>query len=230
MKNKIVTATKYQLWENRTALKVFYSVMIVIYTLNLLVCVLFDGSSNSSGQEFISDIFLFVAGISTFGMELRLYLQCGLDRKTLSISLFLSLLVLSAIMLACDTVLWSLFRVLSNALEIDYGPSVAAMLFPEAGLPMQLLLHFCALTAASYVGLLIAAVFQQIPRKLRWAYCVALPVCSLVLFIYAVESTAGKTLIDLLVGGPWVTVLVLIIVTAVCAGVSHLLTMRSYLR
>lgn len=235
MNERTLAATKYQIWESRTAVITFYIVLLLIFLCNIvlnLVATADDGGAHNN-YDGISLIFLFVAGISTFGQELRLYLQCGLSRRQLTVSLLLSMLCLSAIMTVCDFV----FHLIITAAEpFAYGdvlPMMGQLLYPDANLAVRLLVHFCALTMFSYLGLLIAAIFFQIPKKFRWIYCAGLPV-GFIAGCYKLWTIFGTArILDgfmALFGTPLRAIGTFSLTTAVLLLISHLLTMRSYLR
>lgn len=235
MNKRLLAATKYQIWEGRTAIATFYIILAVIFCVNFVVTfVAADSDGGAYGSyDGISLIFLFVAGIGTFGTELRLYLQCGLNRKELTVSLLLSLLAMSLIMTVCDALFNQVTRLLAPAIHGNITPMLTKLFYPEASLFVRMLVHFCALTMFSYLGLLIAAIFFQIPKKFRWVYCAGLPIGTVALAgklftVLGAEKIAGIFLA--LFGTPLRAMGVFVGVTVVALVISHLLAMRSYLR
>lgn len=235
MNKRLLAATKYQIWESRTAVITFYIVLLLVFLCNIIlnyVATAVDGGAHNN-YDGISFIFLFVAGITTFGAELRLYLQCGMGRKLLTVSLLLSLLVLSLIMTVCD---FAFHLLITAAAPLAHGvilPMMGEMLYPEANVLVRLFVHFCALTVFSYLGLLVAAIFQQIPKRFRWVYCAGLPIGALALGVKVFTAMGAERVLDtfmLLFGTPLHAIGVCVGATAVLVLVCHLLAMRSYLR
>lgn len=235
MNKRTLAATKYQIWEGRTSIITFYLILAAIFCVNFIAAFVFaDGEGGAYGSyDGISLIFLFVAGITTFGMELRLYLQCGLNRKQLTVSLLLSLLAISLIMTAGDFLFNLVINLLAPAIYGNITPMLTKLLYPEANLFVRMLVHFCALTMFSYLGLLIAAIFFQIPKKFRWVYCAGLPIGTAALLTRLFTALGGDNVEKIfltLFGTPPAAIGVLTGITALLLFVSHLLAMRSYLR
>lgn len=235
MNKRLLAATKYQIWEGRTSIATFYLILAAIFCVNFVVA--FVAADNDGGAygsyDGISLIFLFVAGIATFGTELRLYLQCGLNRKQLTVSLLLSLLAMSLIMTVGDFLFNLVINLLAPAIYGNITPMLTKLLYPEANLFVRMLVHFCALTMFSYLGLLIAAIFFQIPKKFRWLYCAGLPIGTVALggkLFTVLGADKTVSLFLTLFGTPLHAIGVFAGVTAVALLISHLLTMRSYLR
>ncbi len=235
MNKRTLAATKYQLWESRTAVITFYIVLLLVFLCNIILnqVATADGGGSQNNYDGISFIFLFVAGITTFGQELRLYLQCGLSRKQLTISLLLSMLGLSLIMTVCDFV-FHLF--ITAAAPFAHGvvlPMMGQMLYPGTNVLVRLLVHFFALTMFSYLGLLISAIFFQIPKKFRWIYCAGLPVGAIALSIRVALDLGSERVTSLFLtffGSPLHAIGSFSLITVVLLLISHFLTMRSYLR
>mgnify|MGYP001049806691 CR=1 FL=1 len=235
MNKRTLAATKYQIWESRTAVITFYIVLLLIFLANIIlnqIATADDGGAHNN-YDGISFIFLFVAGICTFGQNLRLYLQCGLSRKQLTVSLLLGLLALSLIMTVCDFVFHLIITAAAPLVQGNILPMMGEMLYPDTNLLVRLFIHFCALTLFSYLGLLIAAIFFQIPKKFRWIYCVGLPVGAIALSIRLALSLEGTGITQIFLtffGTPLRAIGMFGLITAILLGISHLLTMRSYLR
>ena len=235
MNKRTFAATKYQLWESRTAVITFYIVLVLIFLLNLTfeqIATADDGGTHNN-YDGVSFIFLFVAGIVTFGQELRLYLQCGLSRKQLTVSLLLSMLGLSFIMTMCDFVFHLLITAVAPLAHVNILPMMGEMLYPETNVFVRLFVHFCALTMFSYLGLLVSAIFFQIPKKFRWIYCAGLPVATIALSVRLALNLGAERFTELaltLLGSPLRAFGFFGIVTVVILLITHLLTMRSYLR
>ena len=228
MNKRTLAATKYQLWESRTAVITFYIVLLLVFLCNIIlnqVATADDGGSHNN-YDGISFIFLFVAGITTFGQELRLYLQCGLSRKQLTISLLLSMLGLSLIMTVCDFV-FHLF--ITAAAPFAHGvvlPMMGQMLYPGTNVLVRLLVHFFALTMFSYLVL-------PDPQKVPLIYCAGLPVGAIALSIRVALDLGSERVTSLFLtffGSPLHAIGSFSLITVVLLLISHFLTMRTYLR
>ena len=89
------------------------------------------------------------------------------------------------------------------------------------------------MTMFSYLGLLISAIFFQIPKKFRWIYCAGLPVGAIALSIRVALDLGSERVTSLFLtffGSPLHAIGSFSLITVVLLLISHFLTMRSYLR
>lgn len=233
MRQKLFTAYKYQMLETRSALLSYYGALFAAFLLSMVIARLTDSDRGQiAGVDMCSILFLFIAGITTFGVEMRLYLQCGLSRKLLSLSLLAALTTVTLLVICLDLLTGTVLRALQTGLGLWSGQyySFFEMLFPQLGLPSRLAVQFCVLMAANYAGLLISAVFFQLPKKARVFYCVIVPTLCVVLFFGAATTPAGSAIVGLLLSSPVYLAGAMIAIAGVGFLLCHLLAARSYLR
>lgn len=232
---KLKAAVKYQLWEARFSVLIYYGCVLAIFTAIALLTS--DDSSHVSGGniEWISSIFLFVAGITTFSVEFKLYMQSGLDRNLLSKSILLTFLLGSFLMLAGDILVQAFFL----RLPIEYMSSIS-FAFPTSGLVSQYFLHYSMLFCMSYIGYLIGAIYYRLNKLFGVLFCILLPITilfSLSSFTvtYTAENlnTTGIVLdrvVAYIVQSPMHLGVFLFIIAAAAAFVSHCLTRKAQLK
>lgn len=230
MRQKFFTAYKYQMLEARSSLLSYYGALFAVF---LLTTVILTGSHDRgqiAGVEVCSTLFLFVAGITTFGVEMRLYLQCGLNRKLLSLSVLAATVTLALLVICADFLLGTVLSALQTGLWNGQYYSFFEMLFPQLGLPGRMAVQFCVLMAANYAGLLISAVFFQLPKKARVFYCVIVPTLCVVLFFGGLTTPTGDAIVDLLLSSPVYLAGAMVGIAVLGFLLCHLLAARSYLR
>lgn len=91
----IKKAVKYQLFEMKKTIMIYYGVMIAIYL------VLSSATSNQgivSGSEVTTAIFLFVVGLNSFTNSFKMFLQNGISRETLFCSYSISTTIVAVFM------------------------------------------------------------------------------------------------------------------------------------
>lgn len=231
MRQKFFTAYKYQMIESRSSLLSYYGALFAVFLLSMVVARLTNNDRvHIAGVEMCSILFLFIAGITTFGMEMRLYLQCGLSRKLLSLSVLAATVTLALLVICADFLMGTVVSALQTGLWSGQYYSFFEMLFPQLGLPGRLAVQFCVLMAANYAGLLISAVFFQLPKKARVFYCVIVPTLCAVLFFGGLATPVGAAIVDLLLSSPIYLAGAMIGVAGLEFLLCHLLAARSYLR
>lgn len=230
MRQKFFTAYKYQMIESRSSLLSYYGALFAVFLLSAVIVTDSHNRGQIAGVEMCSILFLFVAGITTFGVEMRLYLQCGLSRKLLSLSVLAATVTLALLVICADFLMGTVLSALQTGLWSGQYYSFFEMLFPQLGLPGRLAVQFCVLMAANYAGLLISAVFFQLPKKARVFYCVIVPMLCAVLFFGGLATPVGAAIVDLLLSSPIYLAGAMIGVAGLEFLLCHLLAARSYLR
>lgn len=230
MRQKFFTAYKYQMIESRSSLLSYYGALFAVFLLSAVIVTDSHNRGQIAGVEMCSILFLFVAGITTFGVEMRLYLQCGLSRKLLSLSVLAATVTLALLVICADFLMGTVLSALQTGLWNGQYYSFFEMLFPQLGLPGRLAVQFCVLMAANYAGLLISAVFFQLPKKARVFYCVIVPTLCVVLFFGGPATPTGAAIVDLLLSSPIYLAGAMIGVAGLEFLLCHLLAARSYLR
>lgn len=107
---------KYQLYENRIAVSIFYFVILCLF-LTIYVSVLANPQStgNFGGMEMSSAIFLFVVGLNSFKETFHMLLQNGVSRRTMFISRISSFAILCAGLTTIDYIFLRIGQIVSSS-------------------------------------------------------------------------------------------------------------------
>lgn len=232
---KLKTAVKYQLWEARQSVGIFYGIILVLIVIVGVLSRLSNGAM--SGMDGITPIFLFVAGIVTFTTEFKVYMQNGLSRKLLSQSILLSFVIGCFIMLIADLII----GVICLITFPDYI-SASKQLYPTFDIASRYFFHYGLLLFMSYVGYFIGALYYRMNKLLT----ILVSVCVPILFTYLsfgiciVDTNDQVTksvspfylgkLIDFIGQSPLHLGAFLLSFAAVFALLAHLLTRKAYIK
>lgn len=91
----IKKAVKYQLFEMKKTIMIYYGIMIAVY---LVLMGISSKEGGVSGTEVTTAIFLFVVGLNSFTNSFKMFLQNGLSRKTLFYSYSISTAIVAVFM------------------------------------------------------------------------------------------------------------------------------------
>ncbi len=227
---KLKAAVKYQLWEARFSVLLFYSIIFAI----IIFFSILSRFSNSaaSGMEWTTSIFLFVAGIVTFSTEFKLYMQNGLSRKLLSQSMLVTFVLGCLIILAAD----ALVPLICMMLKLDYT-SATKQLFPNFGIVPRYFLHYCDLVFMSYAGYFIGALYYRMNKMLTIIVSIVAPIFLIILItgfnisIATEEAVVNINSLFTFIGQTPVHLgIFLLILAALFAFLSHLLTKKAYIK
>lgn len=233
---KLKAAVKYQLWESRMSVSIYYCCVLALFA---LVAVLSPNMGNVSGGniEWITAIFLFIAGIATFSSSFKMYLQNGLSRSLLSKSVFLTFLLGSLIMLAGDALVQAIFMMT----PINFSSSID-LAYPSFGTVSRWLLHYGLLFFTSCLGYFIGVFFYRLNKLLRVLFSVLLPILSINLmanfgmaymaenFKHSKVTLALEQFSTYISQTPIHLGVFLLFLGAIFAALSHLLTRKAYLK
>ena len=176
-------SVKYHLHEYKTALFVFYGVLIGLQFITVApVLANSNIEVSSSGLEVVSMIFLFVAGLNSFRVPFLFFLVNGVSRKTMFKSTIISFMIVSAIMAIIDTLLGLIFyrfAKYTTLFEMPYGPRYGIEIFqynPQF-IFEKLVWLFCLYVLACMVGYFITVLYYRM--DLKWKYTVSIGVPAL---------------------------------------------------
>lgn len=113
---KIKSTLKYQLYDQKSSIFIYYLVMILLYTIigtsmsislksNAYVSLDSTYAVYMSGMEMATGIFLFVLALNSFKENFGMFIQNGVSRKTFFLSKLLNTAVLCFVMSFIDTLL-----------------------------------------------------------------------------------------------------------------------------
>lgn len=112
----IKASSRYQIYDYKKAIRVYYLVIfLIIAFFGLLTLILAEsGLFNLGGIEFITSIFLFVAGLNSFKELFLMMLQNSISRKTMFISKLITISVISIIMAVIDRIIINIGSLIAN--------------------------------------------------------------------------------------------------------------------
>ena len=175
---KLKAAVRYYLNDFKKSVIIFYGVLMVIFLLQLLIAALVhENPGSSSGMEFATTIFLFVAGLNAFKAQFRLFLQNGMSRKTLFTGFVAGLLVLAVAMTVIDLA-FGWFRGLFapySTMYMDRFGSLYADKNSLIALADGLLWSFLAYVTAGMTGFLITSLYYRMNKAFKLAVSIGVP-------------------------------------------------------
>ena len=233
---KLKSAVKYQLWEGRVSVSIYYGCVLALFALLTLLA---PNKDNISGGniEWLTSIFLFIAGIATFSSSFKLYMQNGLSRTLLSMSIFLTFLLGSLIMLAADSLTQAIFIIT----PINYISSIH-LAYPSSGVVSRWFLHYCLLFFMSCLGYFTGVFFYRLNKYLKILFSILLPILLICLMVplgttYTAENLnptdfafAIDRFVTLIGQTPIHLGVFLLALGTIFASLSHLLTRKAYLK
>lgn len=175
---------KYQIYDSKKSLLIYAFVMIVLFTISGIGAALDTSYFAMSGTEFSTFIFSFVMGICLYKEHWLMGMQNGIPRiqffkSYLSVGIFFGI-VGSLFALLLTKVFKGIFGSLSN-FNIE---SFIEMLYYEyfdglngfSGAAVNIIFSFMSIVTLFLMGMLIAAIYCRIPKKMKTAFAIALPI------------------------------------------------------
>ena len=175
---KLKASIRYYLKDFKRPVIIFYSVLMALFLIQLLIAALLrSNSASSSGVETASTIFLFVAGLNAFKAQFRLFLQNGLSRKTLYTGFVAGLLILAATMTIIDLAFgWfrGLFVQYTSAYMDRFGGLYKGGSSFKA-LADGLLWSFLAYVTAGMTGFFVTSLYYRMNKALKLVVSIGVP-------------------------------------------------------
>lgn len=182
-------AVKYQLWESKNSLIIFYGIISAIYALALTSIALSSNTSiRISGFELSSMIFIFVFGLNLFTDTFMMFLQNGISRGTLYKSLLATIVPVAAFMAAIDSINSNLANLVA-----DYQSMFSQLYhlrYSQGGgwqFLEGLLWYLTAYAMVGMIGLFITTLYYRMGKKLKLLVSIGVPVL-LVIVLPAVDT------------------------------------------
>lgn len=178
---KLKKAIKYNLVVTSKSMIIFYSVVAAVYIFLAIIFTALDGIQGNSSMEFAAMIFLFTVGVVFFSEYFKMFLQNGVSRKTMFLSVTASLLIGAAIMSLLDT-LTGLFLsragIVTPLTRMLYTERIADLSVVQSTIEiffLNLMIYFLMTVLGYFTGIL----FAKLSRLMR----VVLPVGLMVVFV-----------------------------------------------
>jgi hypothetical protein len=189
---KLKPAIKYHLSDTIKPVAIFYGIVILLFVVFAIQIILSPATNSSmSGIDMATTIFLFVAGLNSYKTPLRLFVQNGLSRKTLVVSVALASLALTAFMTAADSLL-SLAANLVIPYTILFQQFFAEWGSPAASFFTGFLWTFSRHLMAYMAGFFISALYYRMSRWLKIAVSVGVPSLLILLLLLPIETGVAR--------------------------------------
>lgn len=120
---KSLKVAKYQFFEVLNSIKVYYAIVIAIFLAITLLATTNGGEVSSSGIEFSTMIFIFIAGLNSFKNSFKFTQGNNISRKTFFKGLMISTLPIATLMAVADVILnriYNLFVVCPTMYDMLY--------------------------------------------------------------------------------------------------------------
>jgi len=168
---KLLRATAYRLNDMKKSVLIFYSVMMGIFLLSLLISHYFNADNiNINGAGISTLIFVFVAGLTAFKAYLKMFLQNGISRPTLYLSAILSFIALAFLCAFADSLLSIVFTG-----RINYS-SMYSLIY-ERSYIKDLLWFFTFYFISCCLGFFITALYYRMNTLLKVVVSAVVPLC-----------------------------------------------------
>jgi hypothetical protein len=175
---KLKAAVRYYLNDFKKPTILFYGILMVLFLLQLMIATLVhEDPGSSSGMEFASTIFLFVAGLNAFKAQFRLFLQNGMSRRTLYTGFVAGLLILAAAMTVIDLA-FGWFRGLFAPYQTMYMDRFGSLYANKNNLNALadgLLWSFLAYVTAGMTGFMITSLYYRMSKAWKLAVSIGVP-------------------------------------------------------
>lgn len=251
---KALQIAKFQSHNTASAVKVYYAIFLTI--LALIVVLSNSGvNSHTSGLEFSSAIFLFVAGINSFKNGFKFSQANNVSRKTFFKGLIMGILPITLFMSFFDLVvnrIYNLFILSPTNYDMIYGSYrdtgfwnfdafhpvwIQANDFPS--LIATFIWQFAAYTSIFALGILIFLIYFRSKKYVRFIIS-AIPIILLMLSqnIYSLLPVSFWNALGSFISqafgwesrNPYIAVMTFLILGALFAGFSYLLTRRAVVK
>ncbi len=190
---KLKQVFNYQLYDARTAVTIFYGVILSINIFFTSVLTVHGGEVEFGGMESSTVVFLFIAGLNSFKGPFRFFLANGVSRKTQFWGFILSVPALAGIMALADSLIALLLSRVASYESMYaqlYGSWYAAgpgALFWLEKLVWSVLLS----SAAMMVGFCITLLYYRMSKLAVVMVSVFVPVFFVVVLPYIDYRLAG---------------------------------------
>lgn len=241
---RLKSVVKYNIYEMKNAIMIYYIVIAAIMVLlsvmlaNGTVNIGYDDSGFISGAE-ASAIFLFVCGLNSFKQN-YLYLSTnGITRKAQFWGFLISSCIVAAGMAAIDTATTNILNIFMNYRPMFYQfyEDFALESSQLINTVMDFIWSTVVYLLALVIGYFITTLYYRMSKMLKIIVSVGVPalfmIGSPILTIYLVKEgfiDEFYKVIELFVRGngkPALAVIIMLIETAVVAGLSYLLVKRA---
>lgn len=246
----IKAATKYQLFDYKKSLKIYYLVIMLIIVFFTVLDKVWgnEGNGNFNGFETSTIIFLSICGLNSFKSSFLMMLQNGVSRKSMFIGNSLSILAVGMVMAVLDRVISVTANLISKAIgglayvgfyDLAYSNRCAEL----NNIVFQLeaiLITWIIYTTATAAGYFITILYYRMNTALKVIVSIGVPASILfiiplidrMVFDGKIISFMGKFLVFIFGGpdgkpNPYNILLVCVIGTIIVQGLTWLLVRKA---
>lgn len=241
---KVLRTAKYHIYDNLKPIKIYYMVVVLIDILLILLSRNENGSVRTSGTEFATVVFLFVAGLNSFRSSFKFAQANCVSRKTFFKGLFISVFPITAAMSVIDLIINRIFNIFIESptlFEMTYGSYYDVLAGNVSRwtqdnsfstLAATAIWQFAMYTMAFWIGIFVTLVYYRSNKIMKIIVSVS-PFALLILFGNIVRHLPYDAIIA--VGNffvkafktPYMSSLAFLITAMVLTGFSFLLTRRA---
>lgn len=241
-------STKYQLYEYKKSLLIYYFVVTVVYA-SFYVASIISKDSNfetSGGISASTIVFLFIAGLNSFKETFLMSLQNGISRKTFLWGRVISVGVISIIMAVVDRALNGTFGLFNDEryqmVDIYAGvyPTRASEVSSFLAVFESILLLVFMYFAVTACGYLITAAYYRMNKAVKTIVSVGVPTCVFIVIPIIDQFANGRISMAMYTfmrfatgvnkGNPYIIMLSSLVVAFICFGLSWLLTRKAVVK
>jgi hypothetical protein len=244
----VKAATKYQLYEYKKAIKVFYLVIILVMLFfGTLVSIQTSGNVKvNGGIEGSAMVFLFILGLNSFKDTFLMMLQNGITRKSMFIGRLITILATSVTMTVIDRLLANLGGLLNDISNRFVYTGMYEMVFQKRAESLNIvvmnleaiLITIGVYIAAMVAGYFITAAYYRMNKILKITVSIGVPTFFFILLpiidaaVFKGKISAGiKRLIIFVFGGdtgtPYNLLLTCLAFSVIAIGLSWLLIRKA---
>lgn len=156
----IKPALRYSLSDSMKALAIYYTVIIAINGIMIILLRLFGSEGSFNGLNMSTFIFNFVLGLSTFRQTLLMLLQHGRSRHTVYLATAITATILAVIMSSIDMILAMLLNITDRFLSLTFDGKAVTGLVGGTGIFMYVNLMITYLLCG-LAGFIISAIYYR---------------------------------------------------------------------
>lgn len=241
---------KYQIFESLNAVRIFYMIMILILA---FLSIISNGKINSSGVEFATIIFLFVAGLNSFRSVFKFSQANNVSRKKFIKGVIIGSLAITFSMSLFDVIInriYNLFVKCPTNFDMIYGSLRGLNVLKERNLWTQsndiytlfgtFIWQFAIYSTVFIIGILISLTYYRSNKIVK----IIISVVPAMLFIFGsyapVQSTDNNSNINIVefiqsffgwqAQNPYIAVLNLGILSIILSMVIYVLTKKAVIK
>jgi len=228
--NNIWKVAKYQIYDSRKAVAIFYFVIFLIILVATIAYRSIGGRGTFGGFGMTTAIFIFVAGLNSFKADFKFMLANNVSRKKFFYGNIIALLTIAGFMAFVDSIL-------SLILELIFPhESFFAQLYNQNNIFSEFLWSFGLYGLFIFLGWLITILYYRCNTIMKIIVSIS-PIAIIILVQYIgsqLQVSIGEKLLNsfgslfsFTSNNPYAAVLSFIIMTAIVATISFSLIRRA---